>query len=590
MRASRADRTAAAAAALCLCLAPAACTAPPDTAPAGSDVSAADRAHTRDGGTVRWAVDAVPETLNVYRPDAGPDAGLIARALLPGLFRLDDHGRATPDPDYLVSADSTPPGRNPQTLTYRLNPAAVWSDGSPLSADDFTQQWKALSGTDPAFLSTRPAGYDAIASVTRGRAPGEVKVVLKHAYADWRSLFSPLYPAGRTATADAFNQPLDGEFRTAAGPFVLDTYDRGGGRATLVRNPRWWGEKAKADTVEFVAVPAERRLDALARGDLDIATVTTSVDRALPGTVTAAGPSAPAGAAAPPDAAAVVEASAQALRRAETLPGLSLHRAPAAAFTQLTLNATAGPLTDRAVRQAVARAVDRRRTADAALAPLGLAAAPLGNHLLVPGQDGYRDNGAALGPDTAAALLDRAGWTSSGGTRSKGGKPLTLTLLVPDGSATARRTADALTTALAAAGIAVTAKTAPADTFVGGHLATGDFDLALFSWPATGYPADARPLYAKPQPGPDGRPVAGANYGRAGTAEIDQLLDRASAELDPGTRAGLLRQADTRLWQLATVVPLYRRPDLVAVRAGVSGAGAYGFTTPRYQDVGFRTQ
>ncbi|MEV7177205.1 ABC transporter family substrate-binding protein [Kitasatospora sp. NPDC093679] len=580
MRASRAaDRAAAAAAALCLAAGLAGCTGGSQDGPAASDVTAADRAHTRDGGTVRWAVDAVPATLNVYQPAADADSELIARALLPGLFRLDDRGRATPDPDYLAGAESTPAGRSPQTVTYRLNPAAVWSDGSPLSAADFTAQWKALSGADPAFRSDRPAGYDAIASVEQGSGPHEVKVVFKQPYADWRSLFSPLYPAARTSTADAFNQPLDGGFRTSAGPFVLTGWDKGAGRAVLTRNPRWWGDPAKAQEIDFLAVPAAGRLDALAKDELDVAAVTASVDRAVPEGTTAA---------APPDAAAMVEASAHALHRAETLPGLTLHRAPAAAFTQLTLNTARGPLADTTVRQAVARAVDRQKTATAALGPLGLGAVPLGNHLLVAGQDGYRDNSGALGTAAAGTLLDRAGWASSDGTRSKDGKKLALTLLIPDGSTTARRTADALTADLAAAGIAVAAEPVPVDTFVTDHLAKGDFDLALFSWPASAYPSDTRPLYAKPQPGPDGLPVVGRNYGRGGTAEIDRLLDRAAGELDPAARQGLLQQADARLWQLADVVPLYRRPDLVAVRNGVAGAGAYGFTTPRYQDVGFR--
>ncbi|WP_431680253.1 ABC transporter family substrate-binding protein [Kitasatospora sp. KL5] len=575
----RASRAAAAATALCLAAGLAGCTGGSSEGPSGSDVTAADRARTRDGGTVRWAVDTVPATLNVYQPEATADSELIARALLPSLFRLDDRGRAAADPDYLAGADSTPAGRTPQTVTYRLNPAAVWSDGSPLSAADFTAQWKALSGADPAFRSDRPAGYDDIASVAQGNDPHEVKVVFKHPYADWRSLFSPLYPAARTATADAFNQPLDGGFRTSAGPFALSAWDKDAGRAALTRNPRWWGDPAKAQEIDFLAVPAPDRLDTLAKGELDIAAVTASVDRAVPGGSTAA---------APPDAAAMVEASAQALRRAETLPGLTLHRAPAAAYTQLTLNAEKGPLTDPAVRQAVARAVDRQKTAAAALGPLGLGTVPLGNHLLVAGQDGYRDNSGALGSAAAGALLDKAGWTSSDGTRSKDGKKLALTLLVPDGSTTARRTADALFADLAAAGIALTVKAAAPDTFVADHLDKGDFELALFSWPASAFPSDARPLYAKPQPGPDGVPVVGRNYARAGTAEIDGLLDRADAELDPAARQRLLQQADARLWQLADVVPLYRRPDLVAVRNGVAAAGAYGFTTPRYQDVGFR--
>ncbi|MET9617605.1 ABC transporter family substrate-binding protein [Kitasatospora indigofera] len=591
-----------------------------DPAPAAApawDVSLADRAQVREGGTLRWAVDAVPTTLNVYQPAATPDSELIARAVLPSLFRFDEHARPTADPDYLLSAESTPAGQSPQVVTYRLNPKAVWSDGTRISVADFTAQRSALAGANPAYQAARPAGYDAIDSITQGADATEVKVTFKRPYGQWRALFGPLYPASATGSPEAFNQPLAGEFHTSGGPFLLADYDRTAGRAALVRNPKWWGDAPKAERIDFLATPAAARLDALDQGKLDIATLTDAVDRAggpepaaaqaaattvtsasasaVPSSPAAASASAsaspPSAAAAPPDSAgvALAVASAQALKRAESLPGLSLHRAAAPALTELTLNSSRAPLTDPAVRRALARAVDRRKIADAALTPLGLPATPLGNHLLAVGQDGYQDNSAVAGDAPAAQLLDEAGWKTGGsGTRSKDGKELSLTLLLPEGSATARRTAEALTADLAGAGIAVQAKAVPVASFVSGPLASGDFDLALFSWPATASPAtDERAVYAKPQPGPDGAPRLGSNYARTGTAEIDLLFDRAAAELDPAAERSLLQQADARIWELGHSVPLYQRPDLVAVRNGVAGAGAYGFARPRYQDLGF---
>ncbi|MER8182836.1 ABC transporter family substrate-binding protein [Kitasatospora sp. NPDC094015] len=574
----RANQVVAAALALLMAATAAGCSDDPAPAPA-ADLGGTDRSTVRDGGTLRWAVDTVPTTLNVHQSEATADSALLAHALLPSLFRLDQHARAGADRDYLESASSTPAGQQPQTITYHLNPKAVWSDGSPLSAADFTAQWKALSGADPAYHSDHPDGYGQIESVTQGSDPQEVRVVLKQPYAPWRSLFSPLYPAAVTGTPDAFNQPLADTFRTSAGPFAVASYDKAAGKVVLTRNPHWWGDPAKAEELDFLAVPAAERLDALDQNRLDIAALTSSVDRAVP---------ADSPGAAPPDAAAVAEASAQALKRAEALPGLTLHRAAAPAFTQLTLNSTRGPLTDPNVRRAVARAVDRQKTATAALGPLGLKAAALGNHLLMTDQDGYRDNSAALGTASATELLDQAGWAANGAARTKDGQQLTLDLLLPEGSATARRTADELATELAAAGITVKPQAVAPDTFVAQHLATGDFDLALFSWPSTGFAGgEERALYAKPRPGPDGVPVVGLNYARTGSEEIDQLLDRAAAELDPAAQRDLLQQADARIWQEAHSVPLYQRPDLVAVRSTVAGAGAYGFGGPRYQDLGF---
>ncbi|MEU9075717.1 ABC transporter family substrate-binding protein [Kitasatospora sp. NPDC048538] len=572
--------------------APAPTSADPTTST--GDVRPADRTDVRDGGTLRWAVDGVPATLDVYQDAATADSALIAHALYPSLFRPDEHGRLVPDPDYLEGAESTPPGRLPQVVTYRLNRHAVWSDGTPLSAADLTAQRAALSGLDPAYRGAHPAGYDAIDSITAGADPHEVRVTFRRPCAEWRALFGPLYPAAETATADAFNRPLTGGPHPTAGPYAVSRYDAAGGTVTVVRNPLWWGDRPKSDRIDFLATPPERRLDALDQDRLDIAPLTAAVDRAAPAPATApAGltpvpvPGAVPPAPVPP--AAAPEAAARALRRAEALPGVTVHRAAAASLTQLTLNAARAPLTDPALRRALVRAVDRRRIAEAALGPLGLPAAPLGSHLLAGDQDGYRDNSAAAGPDAAARLLDRAGWKrpGAGRTRAKDGRELALTLLVPAGSATAGRTAEALTADLAESGVAVRAVTAPADTFVRDHLAAGDYDLALFSWPAGASPAgEQRPAYAKPRPDADGALDPGGNYGRSGTEEIDRLFDRAAAELDPAARLDLLQEADVRIWQLGHSVPLYQRPELVGVRTDLAGAGAWGFAWPRFQDIG----
>ncbi len=81
-----------------------------------------------------------------------------------------------------------------QVVVYRLKQQAVWSDGREIGADDFAAQWRALSGKDSAYWTARNAGYDRIEKVERGANNLEVKVTFSKAYADWKSLFSPLYP------------------------------------------------------------------------------------------------------------------------------------------------------------------------------------------------------------------------------------------------------------------------------------------------------------------------------------------------------------------------------------------------------------
>lgn len=127
------------------------------------------------------------------------------------------------------------------------------------------------------------------------------------------------------------------------------------------------------------------------------------------------------------------------------------------------------------------------------------------------------------------------------------------------------------------------------DSYFKDHIASGDYDMALYSWPATAYPAtDARPIFAKPEPATDGSLLVEQNYTRVGSDYIDQLFDQAASELDEDAARDLVRRADARIWAAAGSIPLYQRPELVAAKPALLNAGAFGFASPRYQDIGFK--
>lgn len=590
----------------------------------GTDIASAPRGGVRDGGTMRWAVDGVPATLNAYQADADESSARIAGAVLPAMFRLDDRGAPRRDADFLADA-SVVANEPKQVVSYKLNPKARWSDGRAVSAEDFSAQWKALSGKNSAFWTSRNAGYDRIADVAQGADAHEVKVTFAAPYADWQSLFTPLYPKAVTGSPDAFNEGARSALTAVAGPFKVKDVDRKGGAVTLVRNPHWWGERAKLDQLVLTAVPAAGRAAALTGGKLDVAELD-------PGALAS-------------------------VRKAEGAKTLAVRRAPGAAYSQLALNGSTGPLADERVRRAVARAVDRQAIADAVLKPLGLPAKPLGNHLVLASQNGYADHSSALGSadtDQVQALLADAGWQHTAPQAASGGKAGNPAVAgAPPAAAPAPSTAPAVAgapaTAPAVAGAAAPAKPDAAAPAIGGtvvepagtlrkdgkqlnlrmvlpatsavladvgnriaamlskigvrteitkvadasffhdHVAAGNFDLALYSWPGTAYPAtDDRPIFAKPLPAPDGSLTVEQNYSRVGTDQIDQLLDRAGSELDQKAARDLTARADSRIWAAAGSVPLFQRPEIVALRPTVANVGAFGFESPRYQDIGFR--
>jgi peptide/nickel transport system substrate-binding protein len=173
---------------------------------------------------------------------------------------------------------------------------------------------------------------------------------------------------------------------------------------------------------------------------------------------------------------------------------------------------------------------------------------------------------------------------------AKNGKALTLRFVLPSGpgSQTLRTVADRISRMLERVGIGTQISKVSDESYFKDHIASGQYDLALYSWPATAFPAtDARPVYAKPVPAADGSLNVEQNYTRVGTDQVDQLFDEAVSTLDEGESRSLIRKADSRIWAAAGSIPLFQRPQLVAARKNLVNTGAFGFGTPVYEDMGF---
>lgn len=691
---------------------------------ASADVPHLDREQIASGGTLRWAVDSMPSTLNAFRPTADATTERVTGATLPSLFTLDAAARPQLNQDYLEAADVTE--REPrQTVVYKLNPEAEWSGGRSIGAADFKAQWKALSGRHKSFGAARNAGYDRIQKVTKGAGAHEVKVVFRKPYADWKSLFTPLYPKSLTARADDFNDGARRSLSESAGPFRVEKIRRGDASVTLVRNKDWWGEPAKLKRILLRVVPRDERQAALSRGKLDLAEIDVAtlrrIVRAHKGEKEG-GEDAKRGSEQGEERRASDTRARERARQDRRLRDIAVRHAFEPAYTQLALNGSKGPLADERVRRAIARAIDREALAERALRGTGLPVKSLGSHLRMIDQDGYADNSDALGDqdvESAQSLLAEAGWKdgaaqpsptggadakkgdgdgdegdggddgkqgagegaaksgahnraapapalapvsaaeaerlagqpltlspvtagqraslltqaaraqmrraqesgsqsrlrkartalkrasqaratadelrllSDGGAkvmRTKQGKALTLRFVLPagPGSESIRATGARIAKELSAIGVRARIKEVADDEYFANHISQGDYDMALYSWPGTAYPAtDARPIFAKPAAAADGSLLVEQNYTRVGTNQIDQLFDEASSELDDGARNDLIKRADARIWAAAGSVPLYQRPQLVAARDSIANAGAFGFHTPRYQDIGY---
>jgi peptide/nickel transport system substrate-binding protein len=542
---------------IAVCLLTAGCSAPTTRATIvqvkASDVNPKPRSELRSGGTLRWPLFEFPAQWN-YSQVNGTRGSVdyVTRAMMPYVMATDAEGVTRPDPDYVLSAKviATKPA---QVVRYVLNRHARWSDGMPITYRDFAAQARALSGTAKGFRIGSSNGYRQIGAVEKGRGRREVLVKFATPFADWPSLFAPLYPASTNSDPGLFNDGWQGRFRQTAGPFKPGRIDATTKTITLVRDPRWWGRPAKLDSIVYRTMDTSAMPGAFANNEVDLLDI---------------------------------GGDANAYARAKPVPGTVIRRAGGPDWTQITLNGAGPVLSDLRVRQAVALGMNRKSIVESALQDLDWPVRTLGNHFLMNSQKGYRDNSGDLGshnPVRARELLDSAGWHLSNGKRTRNGKTLTLRFVIPTSVASARNEAELVQAMLAEIGIAVDIRPVAATDFFDKYVTPGDFDLVPFSWLGTPFPASSmRSIFVRPS----GTDIQ-QNFARIGTASIDHALDQAGRELDPAKAHNLIQQADRLIWQQVMVLPLFQRPQLIAVHTDLANFGARGFQDLTYENIGY---
>ncbi|MDF5755368.1 ABC transporter family substrate-binding protein [Spongiactinospora sp. TRM90649] len=534
------------------------------------DINAVPREKVREGGTLRWGIDEYPDQWNRNHLDGNrAEVELITDALMPTPFRSDERGGLRADPDYVTEAAVTDT-RPRQVVTLTLNPRARWSDGTAVTWADYAAQWQALSGVVKGYRAASTTGYKDIKSVAKGENEYQVVITFARPFADWRSLFTPLYPKSTNGDPKVFDHSWLRALPVSAGPFRFGTLDPAARTVTIVRDPAWWGEPAKLDQIVFQAKAKPALTAAFVGGELDVFDLGSS---------------------------------AADFERVREAPGARVRQASGPDFRHFTFNGESPILSDPLVRRAVAMGLDRRAIAASDLAGLGWPGEPLNNHFFMHNQHGYLANGGKVGRyDVAGArrLLEEAGWRApsaagagaaspaAGVIRQKDGKQLTLRFLIPAGLQIGRSEGEQAQAMLKEIGVNLVLQSVPGDDFFARYIIPGDYDIAPFSYLGTPYPvSSSQGLYADAVTGAGGRRSWNANLARIGSPEIDTAMRRATRALDPGRARALTNRADALIWRQVNVLPLYQRPQNVAVRSNLANVGARGFYDLRYADIGF---
>ena len=529
---------------------------PTQAAITAQDINTQDRQALVEGGEIRLPVDDVLAQWNGLQTDGNESTMSELKApMQPTYFDYDAKGTPIWNPDFLA-AEPTAEG-DPLVVTYKLNPKAVWGDGTAINVKDFQATWNACNGKDKDFNCASTEGFDQIASIEQGADELEVKMTYKSTYPDWTGVFSSVYRADSVKDANTFNKGWleNPDMDWFSGPFVIADggYNKGQGNVTMVPNPRWWGDKPLLEKISYKHVTAEATAASFVNGEIDAFDI--GVD---------------------PDA----------FQRASAVADAQIRKAAGPNWRHFTFNGTAGLLKDVKMRQVVVMGLNRTEIANSDLAGLDWPATPLNNHTFMASQEGYVDTAAATGidynVDKAKSELDAMGWKvpegAADGMRMKDGKKLTIKFSRITGVPVSENEATQAQNQLKQIGIDLQIVDETTESWIE-SLSTGKFEIMAFSWIGTPYPfSGISQIYGT---------KSGSNFSKVSVPEVDALTKQIAVNMDPQSRIDQANQADKLIWENVFNLPLYQRPELVGTKANLANYGAFGLSSADWVNIGF---
>jgi len=475
---------------------------------------------------------------------------------LKGMFTFDDNNQ--PLPALAVEIPSSENGgisADGKTITYKLRDDVTWSDGEPLTADDFVFTYDMIM-SDKNVVNGRYPYEDYVTSVTATDAH-TVTVAFSEPFAAWlttiftsvlpKHVLQPVFDAEGTLDNAEWNKaPTVG-----IGPFVFSEWESGS-HLIFKANPNWV-TPPKLEQVFIRIVPDDAAQEAaILAGDTDIGVFLSSdqIEKLeADGTV---------------DVVAVASGYDE---------GWFMNVNPLTARSFML---------DVNVRKAIALATDRFTVVNDLLVeevnPVNVtfwdATAPYGNPDLEP---------YPYDPDQAKALLDAAGWVDSNGdgTRDKDGVELIIRYITNQREL--RKSMQAVVQQQwSLVGIGTELVNHSSDVFWnayndGGPQAQGLYDIAQYSSVGSFPDPEASSNWLCSEISSAENPD-GANWQGVCIEELDALFNEQAVTLDLNKRIDLYKQISQLMYDEVLYVGIWLDPDLWSVNNRLQNVKISGAT------------
>lgn len=458
---------------------------------------------------------------------------------------------------------------DPLTISYTISDEAVWSDGVPVTANDFLLEW---ASSNPEVLGgVDGLGFDPV-SDTFGKYSPEIPeaevdgktftVTYPEPYPDWELVVSGALPSHIVAEQSGLEPAalaqaiLDGDGETVAqaaefwstgwtfndyqiadealvpssGPYTLQgsvwEKDQSLG---LVPNSEFWGAPPATGNLVFKFAAPETHVQALQNGDINVIEPQATVDTV------------------------------------DQLKGMgdtvSIQTGNEMTWEHLDFNFNEGSVFSDAegglaAREAFALCVPRQQIVQNLIQPINPEAEVMNLREKFPFQPDYDEVlGAAydgrfdeVDIEAAKAKLEEAGVET----------PVDVRIGY---SAPNQRRTDQVTTIKAScdeAGFNIIDAGDPTFFQQGGPLEVGDWEVALFAWAGSGQIASGQPIYST---------GGGQNFGGFSNEEVDAAWETLATSVDPAVHLEQVKIIEKLLWDNLYGIPVFAHPGVVGYDA-----------------------
>lgn len=248
---------------------------------AGEDVAAGETA----GGVLNVQVDVEVATMDPQMATDGTSFEVIANTI-EGLYTLDESGVAVPS-----LAEKTDVSEDGLTYTFTLKDA-TWSNGTPVTADDFVYAWQRLADPDTAseyYYIMGIAGVVNADEISAGEKDSQelgvtaidektLEVKLNHPVPFFESLmaFPSFFPMNQAFFEEAGeNYGTSADTLIANGAFEITSYEPAATTIELEKNPDYFdAENVNLDGIKYQVIKdTQQAMLSYQNGDLDVVTL-----------------------------------------------------------------------------------------------------------------------------------------------------------------------------------------------------------------------------------------------------------------------------------------------------------------------------